>query len=112
MRDDEDIKLLADVIEPLIAAAPAPAPREERTEAQIAKDAPVKLYLRLERREMAAVQALLNLMPGEVPVYMHLPQEGITLLCPRSLWARDAEEAAGTLAPEIGEENIKVVRKA
>ena len=103
--------MLADVIEPLDAALPAPAPREERTEAQIAKDAPIKLYLRLERREMPAVQALLNLSTGGIPVYMHLPREGITLLCPRSLWARDAEEAAEALAPEIGKENITVVRK-
>ena len=117
IRDDDDIKLIADVIEPLSAAAasPVPAPKvnkDARTEAQIARDAPMKLYLRLERQDMPGVQEILRFMPGDVPVYMHLPQEGVTLLCPQSLWVEDAREAGRALAGEIGQENIKVVQKS
>ncbi len=109
VREDEDIKVLVDTVEPLAAVN---APKDTRTDAQIAKDAPVKLYLRLKRERMAWVQEILSRLPGEVPVYMNLPDEGITLLCPRELWVRTPEEAMEALRNELTEENMKVVRKA
>ena len=109
VRDDEDIKLLADVIEPLKAEA---APKEEpRTDAQLAKDAKIRLYLRLARDRMDAVQDMLAAMPGDIPVYLNLPEEGITLLCPRSLWVKDADAAMKVLEQTVGAENMKSVRK-
>ena len=50
-------------------------------------------------------------MPGNIPVYINLPEENITLLCPRPLWVQDAQDARATLLSEIPEENIKVVIK-
>ncbi|MBR0406522.1 MAG: hypothetical protein IJI53_00640 [Clostridia bacterium] len=108
VRDDEDTKLLADVIEPLTEA---PKPIDKRTDAQIAKDAKTKLYLRLRREQMPAVQAILSGIPGSVPVYLNLPDEGITLLCPRNLWVKDAAQAKGALLPELNEQDMKVVEK-
>lgn len=109
VRDDEEIKLLADTLEPL--NAPQKPPRDTRTDAQIAKDAPQRLFLRLTRAQMTRAQDLLSPLKGPVPVYINLPQEGITLLAPRSMWVRSTQEAVEKLSGEIGNENMKVVEK-
>ncbi|NLD82829.1 MAG: DNA polymerase III subunit alpha [Clostridiales bacterium] len=109
VRDDEDIKLLADVIEPL--RADSQPKKDPRTDAQAAKDAKTKVYLRIARDQMSAVQDALSAMKGEIPVYLHLPEEGITLLAPRSMWVQSAEAARRALGPTLGDENVKTVTK-
>ena len=61
---------------------------------------------------MPRIQAILSRMAGEIPVYINLPQEGITLLCPRPMWVKDARQAQAALRGEVGEADMKVVRKA
>ena len=108
VREDEDPKLLVDTVEPL-----GQKPKKDvRTDAQTAKDAPVKLYLRLNREQMSPVQDLLSAMKGGIPVFINLPQEGITLLSPRSMWVENAARAREVLMPLIQAENIKIVEKA
>ena len=50
-------------------------------------------------------------MPGNIPVYFNLPDEGITLLCPRSFWVKNAGDAHSALLYLVGDPNIKVVEK-
>ena len=108
VREDEEIKLVADVIEPLIA----PRKKEDtRTDAQRAKDAPQKLYLRMKRENMAFARAILEKLPGEIPVYINLPDENITLLAPREMWVRDGREAKAALSGLLPDEDMKVVNK-
>ena len=59
-----------------------------------------------------AVQDLLSAMKGGIPVFINLPQEGITLLSPRSMWVENAARAREVLTPLIQAENIKIVEKA
>jgi DNA polymerase-3 subunit alpha len=110
VREEEDIKLLADVVEPL--DNPGEKRPDTRTDAQIAKDAKTKIYVRLKRAQMAEVQGLLSGMPGNIPVYFNLPEEGITLLCPRNLWVKNAKDAYAALLYAVGDPDIKVVEKA
>ena len=107
VRDDEDIKLLADTVEPLGEKTQ----KDPRTDAQIARDAQVKLYLRLKREEMSLVQDVLSAMKGDEPVYINLPEENITLLAPRSMWVRDARAAMAALWGRIDPDDMKVVEK-
>ena len=109
VRDDEDTKLLADVVEPLGESIPKPV--DMRTDAQIAKDAKTKLYLRMRREQMPRIQAMLAKTPGSVPVYINLPEEGITLLCPRNLWVKDANLTKTSLLFDLDEQDMKVVEK-
>ena len=109
VRDDEDTKLLADVVEPLGESIPKPV--DMRTDAQIAKDAKTKLYLRMRRDQMPRIQAMLAKTPGSVPVYINLPEEGITLLCPRNLWVKDANLTKTSLLFDLDEQDMKVVEK-
>lgn len=117
IREDEDPKLLVDTIEPLTAGQQtastpqAPPPPDTRTDAERAKDAPVKLYLRIKREQMDGVQWILGLDKGDTPVYINLPEEKITLLCPRELWVREAEEACRDLESMLDKADMKVVRK-
>ena len=76
------------------------------TDVQAAEKAPRKLFLRLERKDMDRVQAMLALDAGEIPVYMHLPAEKMTLLCPRTSWSSGSEEAVRKLKEELGAENV------
>jgi len=108
VREDEDTKLVADVIEPLL---PLPEPEEELSDIERAKRAPVKLYLRLKRSQFPEVSEALMRQPGKVPVYLNLPDENITLLAPRDWWCQDAEDMQATLMTILDRKDMKVVDK-
>ena len=115
VREDEDIKLLIDVIEPLTQGLPAgvkPQAEAPKTDAQAARDAREKLYLRMDREKMPAVQEILSALPGQVPVYMNLPAENITLLCPRHLWVFSGEKAQEALRGLLTRDDMKTVIKS
>ena len=65
-----------------------------------------KLFLRLERKDMDRVQAMLALDAGDVPVYMHIPAEKMTLLCPRTGWCSGSEDCLRRLREALGEANV------
>lgn len=95
-------------------AAPQPhrQPAEpELTDAQLATRAAQKLYLRISRADMDKATAALGLHPGSTPVYMHLPEEKITLLAPRISWCDASESCMKRMKGIFGEENVKLVCK-
>ena len=55
---------------------------------------------------MERAGALLALNAGDVPVYMHIPEEKITLLCPREEWCSGNEECLQRLRDALGAENV------
>ncbi len=107
VREEEDTKLLVDMIEPLLLAPP----RDDRTDAQRAKDASVRLFLRAPRSLCPQIEQALQRFPGAVPVYLNLLGEGITVLYPRGTWCADGDDMCEVLTPLLGAENIKVVKK-
>lgn len=117
IREEEDAKLLVDKVTPLAQWQPggrgAPSPRAALPKASARlsspKEAPLKLYLRLERAQMEQVKPLLALCPGPAPVYFHLPQEQITLLAPQVLWVTADPALTERLENELGAENVKWV---
>ena len=108
VREEEDTKLLVDVVEPLVQLPP---PEEPISDIERAKRSPVKLYLRMQRSQMDEVKEVLQRQPGKVPVYMNFPDEGITLLAPRDWWCEDAEDMLATLMTTLPEKDMKVVDK-
>ena len=108
VREEEDTKLLVDVVEPLVQLPP---PEELMPDIERAKRSPVKLYLRMQRSQMDEVKEVLQRQPGKVPVYMNFPDEGITLLAPRDWWCEDAEDMLATLMTTLPEKDMKVVDK-
>ena len=121
VREDEAPKLLAERVtrleewKALPGAGPAPvrggaeAPR--RTDAQLAAEAESKVFLRLGRKDMDRARAVLALSAGDVPVYMHIPEEKITLLCPRDNWCSGDDGCLTRLKDALGEENVVLKRK-
>ena len=79
--------------------------------AVLAKQAPVKLYLKLQRSQMPCCEAVLHKMQGNIPVYLNLPDEGLTLLAPMHWWCDDADDARANLLDCLPKEHIKVVSK-
>lgn len=128
IREDEAPKLLVESIQPLEQWSPsgleAAAPRQEetpphhesaphrelspKTDAQWAQEAPQKLFLRLPRTQLDAASACLALHPGSVPVYLHIPQEKITLLAPRTGWCDGSTDCLQRMYGLLGEENVKL----
>ena len=108
VREEEDTKLLVDVVEPLVQLPP---PEEPMSDIERAKRSPVKLYLRMQRSQMDEVKEVLQRQPGKVPVYMNFPDEGITLLALRDWWCEDAEDMLATLMTTLPEKDMKVVDK-
>ena len=108
VREEEDTKLLVDVVEPLVQLPP---PEEPMSDSERAKRSPVKLYLRMQRSQMDEVKEVLQRQPGKVPVYMNFPDEGLTLLAPRDWWCEDAEDMLATLMTTLPEKDMKVVDK-
>ena len=107
IREDEEIKLVADIIIPLEASGHEKEPSKDP--ATLAKQSPVKLYLRLKRSQMQDCEQKLREMHGDVPVYLNLPDEGMTLLAPMSWWCDDANDAKASLIGCLPAENMKVV---
>ena len=122
IREEESPKLLVDRVVPLEEWQTQPAPRSDRradaprrnapqpqlTDAQIAQQSPRKLYLRLARQQMDRITALLSLHPGSVPVYLHIPDEKLTLLVPRLSWCDATPDCLHRLATFLGEANVKM----
>ena len=116
VREEEEPKLIVESIcriedwqkkkEASAERKDVPAGTEGRTEARQAAEARKKLFLRLERKQMDRASALLALGAGEIPVYMHLPEEKITLLCPRDHWSDGSESSLRRLREELGEANV------
>ena len=120
VREEEAPKLLAERVTRLAEWKQQPqAPRTEanaapgntRTDAQIAAAAEKKLFLRLARKDMDRVSAVLGLSAGDIPVYMHIPEEKITLLCPRENWCSGDENCIGRLRDTLGSENVVMKEK-
>ena len=100
--------LVVESVRPLGRAAAREAPRDP---ALIAKQAPSKLYLQISRSQMEQCGAVLRRFPGDVPVFIHLKEEGQTLLAPRDWWVGDALDARADLLTILGKEQVKVVNK-
>jgi DNA polymerase-3 subunit alpha len=118
IREDEETKILVDNVTLLVPEAEEAAPKSAAvpalqapvlTDAQLAKEAPLKLYLRGTRDQMESVKPILGSYPGPVPVYFHIPGERITLLTPRPLWCDGDEPVQQELEKLLGMGNIKAV---
>ena len=135
IREDEEIKLLVDSVAPLMPTGdeirrdappsfgkrtaveepddmfplPFHQPEKQLTDAQLAKQAPMKLYLRGSRQQLDEIKAVLPKYPGPVPVYVFIPEEKITLLTPKHLWCDGDEMVQQELESMLGMENIKAV---
>lgn len=80
------------------------------SDGQRAQAAATKLYIRLERDRLDEASSLLKQYPGTVPVYLHIPSEKTTLLCPADSWV-NLSSAMTPLVQRFGEENVKPVSK-
>ncbi len=111
VREEEPPKLLAETITRLEdwqggKKKKAGKPAEGLTDAQLAAAAPRKLFLRLSRQDMDRTTAMLALDAGDIPVYLHLPEEKTTLLCPRNAWSGGSEKGLARLREALGERNV------
>ena len=119
VREEEPPKLLAEKItrmedwekERQNARTRPAAPRareagQAEADAKEAQAAGKKLFLRLERKEMDRISALMALEAGPVPVYLHIPEEKTTLLAPRENWVSGGESCLSRLREALGAENV------
>lgn len=120
VREDEDIKIIVDNIKPIDkagskeASSKAGAFKEQEApsglnDVQLAKLSKEKLFLKTQRSKIQAIMDLFKNSSGDVPVYLNLADEGITLLAPRKYWCASGEQAKEALANMLPDENIKVV---
>ena len=105
--EDRPASLIVEKARPLGLGAEAPP----ESEAALAKRAPVKLYLEMQRSQMEACQEVLSRKPGSVPVYVKLLGEAGMFLAPRSWWTGDGASAKEELMTVLNAEQIKVVKK-
>ena len=92
-REDEEPKLVVDAIRPLtpqnaaLKAAKIKDDKPRQSDAAEARRARQKLFILLPaRKDMAYVQKTCKMFPGDVPVYVKLQDEGISLLLSREYW--------------------------
>ena len=121
VREDEAPKLLAERVTRLEEWTTQPSTlrleefRKKReapqTDAQLAAEAEKKVFLRLSRQDMDRAGAVLALCAGEIPVYMHIPEEKITLLCPKENWCSADENCIQRLRDVLGAENVVLKQK-
>ena len=93
----------------------SPTPRQpaapQKTDAQLASEAPRKLFIQLERARMDEAVHHLSLHPGSIPVYLHVPQEKLTFLLPRLQWCDGSSGCLSRLNAAFGQPNVKLVEK-
>lgn len=113
VREEEETKLLVDGIEPMEAPPRGGTAREPSRpdDMAAAKEAPVRLYLRLKRDQLPGCEEVLRKMKGEVPVFLNLPDESVTFLAPREWWCEDAAGAREHLLNCLASDDIKVVKR-
>ncbi|MDO4483515.1 MAG: OB-fold nucleic acid binding domain-containing protein [Clostridia bacterium] len=127
IREEEAPKLLVERVTPLEdweSQAPlrreleraqrgfARKPQPQKTDAQLAKESPKKLYLKLSRPQMDDAMALLNTSRGNTPVYLHIPEEKMTFLAPKTGWCEPDADLLQKLVTVFGEANVKLVETA
>ena len=111
VREDEDTKLIVDSVS-LLDNMDADLPRPpRRSPAELAKEAPVKIYLRLRRAQVSDCEDVLKRMRGDIPVYLNFPDENLTLLTPPDWWCDDAIDARANLLEYLDKDDIRVVHK-
>ena len=86
-------------------------PEEPPSLSALAKAAPSRLYLRLKREQMDEIGKLIRSSPGPVPVYLNIPDEKTTLLCPRDQWVHPDIFLLEALNTALGQENVKLVEQ-
>ena len=111
VREDEETKLLVDSIIALEHFKEPGVQKPRLSPTALAKDAPVKLYLRLSREQMPDCEGVLRKMHGDIPVYLNFPEENTTLLAPPEWWCDDALDAQANLLEYMKIQDIRVVRK-
>ena len=98
------------------AEGPAPRPHRQpaappKTDAQLASEAPRKLFIQLDRARMDEAVHHLSLHPGSIPVYLHVPAEKMTFLLPKLQWCDATEGCMSRLTGVFGAANVKIVEK-
>ena len=89
------------------AAAAAQPPQPHKNDAQLAKEAPHKVYLLIpNRKAMETVKDLCGWYPGDVPVYAKLADEGITLLLSREYWCSGELDVLEEFRAEFETQNV------
>ena len=111
MQEDRAPALIVNMVCPLKKERENDKPKPSASDAHLAKQAPVKLYLQVARSQMEACQTALRRLPGDIPVFLHMKDEGQTLLAPRDWWVRDALDARADLLTFLELDQIKVVNK-
>ena len=114
IREDEDTKILVDRMTPIEAYRQRQnaAPHQiKRTPMPPPASKTQKLYLRVSRAQMDEARGLLEAFPGDVPVYFHIAEEGITLLATRTFFVNASADCVKALSEMLGEDNIKLVDK-
>ncbi len=106
--EDRAPSLIVETVRPLKQEEKrVPATPEE--DALLAKGSPVKLYLQIARSQMEPCEKMLRRLPGDIPVFLHLKEEGQTLLSPRDWWVGDALDARADLLTILSRDQVKVV---
>ncbi len=114
VREEEDTKLIVETVTRMedwgqkenTPGGARNGHEELRDDTRAAAGAKHKLFLRLKRQDMDRITAILALEQGEIPVYMHLPDEKTTLLCPRTAWCSGSETCLNRLREALGETNV------
>ena len=110
--EDRPPSLLVESARPMEKAGPKEDPGPKLSDTALAKLAPVKLYLQLQRSQMDACQEMLSRLPGNIPVYVKLEGEDGVFLAPRSWWTADALDARADLLTILNVKQIKVVKES
>ncbi len=114
-REDEAPKVLLNEAQPLTESAVNAAEAKENpqqsvfTDAQAAKMAPRKLYLRLDSMngvKWPGVKVVLETQPGDTPVYLYPMDKKKKVLAARRLWVRADQPILQKLRFLLGEENV------
>ena len=107
MREDEEVKILCDNIEPLTHGAKVEKVEIPKVSKELKSDK--KLFLKLSVGKeylLERVKGVLAVESGNIPVYIYNEEKKQTSIAPRNLWASASDEQLDKLMAILGAECV------
>ena len=110
-KEEEEPKILCDIIEPLEHGAGARLSKTEIPQVSRELKAPShkKLFLKFvigKEYLLERVKPLLRKFPGNIPVYIHYEERKQTAIAPKNLWISDSDALISSLEEMLGKSNV------
>ena len=110
-KEEEETRIIVDTVAPLkapkVSEKPKETPKIKLTDAQLAKIAEKKLYIKIPSyKDLQILKERCVAKHGSIPIYVKVEKENIALLLDKKYWTNDSNEELQQFIAYYGKENV------